>query len=42
MPKLTSNCSFEGTVYVKGEEVPKGYKGKNVTKEKKAKKEDKE
>ena len=42
MPKLTSNTSFEGKIYVKGEDVPKGYKGKNVTKEKKAKKEDKD
>ncbi len=40
MPKLKSNTYFEGKVYVKGDEMPKGYKGKNVTKEKKAKKED--
>ena len=40
MPKLRSNTFFEGKVYVKGEDAPKGYKGKNVVAEKKAKKED--
>ena len=40
MPKLKSNTFFEGKVYTKGEEAPKGYKGKNVAKAK-AKKEDK-
>ena len=42
MAKLTSNLFFEGKVYIKGEDAPKGYKGKNVAKAKaKAKEEDK-
>jgi len=39
MPKLTSNVYVveDKKVYLKGEEAPKGYKGKNVVKSKEKK-----
>ena len=44
MPKLASNLydSKTKTFYLKGDEAPKGYKGKNLVKKVAKKEEDKE